>query len=184
MAWSNFPQGQFGAILADPPWKFETWSDAGKGRSAERHYPTMNFDQLKALPVSEVAAKDCVLFLWATWPMLLSAISLIDAWHFKYKTCGFAWMKNRPLGGLSLGTGYWTRANTEVCLLAARGHPKRLNADVPQAILEPRREHSRKPDVYERIERLVGGPYLELFARQRRSNWVSWGNEVDKRQAS
>jgi N6-adenosine-specific RNA methylase IME4 len=79
-----------------------------------------------------------------------------------------------------MGMGYWTRANTEVCLLATRGKPKRLNADVRQAILEPRRAHSRKPDcVHERIERLVGGPYLELFARERRSGWTTWGDQVD-----
>jgi N6-adenosine-specific RNA methylase IME4 len=77
--------------------------------------------------------------------------------------------------------GYWTRANTEPCLLATRGRPKRLNADVRQAIIEPRREHSRKPDgIHKRIERLVAGPYLELFARQQRPGWDVWGNEVDK----
>jgi N6-adenosine-specific RNA methylase IME4 len=80
-----------------------------------------------------------------------------------------------------VGLGYWTRANSEVCLLATRGAPKRLNADVRQGIVEPRREHSRKPTVvYERIERLVAGPYVELFARSRRAGWSSWGNELDK----
>ena len=80
-----------------------------------------------------------------------------------------------------MGMGYWTRANTEPCLLATRGKPKRLNADVRQAIITPRRQHSRKPDgVYGRIERLVAGPYLELFARTRRFGWDAWGNEVDK----
>lgn len=77
--------------------------------------------------------------------------------------------------------GYWTRSNSEVCLLATRGKPKRSNADVRQAIIAPRREHSRKPDgIHERIERLVAGPYLELFARQRRPGWDCWGNEVEK----
>src|SRR4029077_4776914 len=77
--------------------------------------------------------------------------------------------------------GYWTRSNSEGCLLATRGKPKRQNADVRQAIIAPRREHSRKPDgIHERIERLVAGPYLELFARQRRPGWDAWGNEVDK----
>jgi N6-adenosine-specific RNA methylase IME4 len=78
-----------------------------------------------------------------------------------------------------MGMGYWTRANTEPCLLATRGKPKRLNADVRQAIIEPGREHSRKPDcVHERIERLVAGPYLELFARQERRGWTVWGNDT------
>jgi N6-adenosine-specific RNA methylase IME4 len=80
-----------------------------------------------------------------------------------------------------VGMGYWTRSNSEFCLLGTRGKPKRLNADVRQAIIEPRREHSRKPDcVYNRIERLVAGPYLELFARTTRPGWTSWGNQVGK----
>ena len=80
-----------------------------------------------------------------------------------------------------MGMGYWTRANTEPCLLATRGKPKRLNADVRQGIIEPRRQHSRKPDcVHGRIERLVAGPYVELFARQSRPGWDVWGNEVGK----
>jgi N6-adenosine-specific RNA methylase IME4 len=81
----------------------------------------------------------------------------------------------------SVGMGYWTRANSEACLLATRGKPKRLNADVRQGIIAPRREHSRKPDgIHARIERLVAGPYCELFARERRPGWDAWGNEVDK----
>src|SRR4029079_10775122 len=122
-------------------------------------------------------------------PVLEWSLRTITAWGFAYKTGGFVWAKAhagqiemfqdevQPL----MGTGYWTRANTEVCLLATRGKPKRLNADVRQAIIAPRREHSRKPDgIHERIERLVAGPYLELFARQRRPGWDCWGNEVDK----
>ena len=82
---------------------------------------------------------------------------------------------------VQIGTGYWTRSNSEVCLLATRGKPKRTDAGVRQAIIEPRRQHSRKPDcVYERIERLVAGPYLELFARNTRPGWTSWGNETEK----
>jgi N6-adenosine-specific RNA methylase IME4 len=77
--------------------------------------------------------------------------------------------------------GYWTRANSEVCLLATRGNPKRIDAGVRQGIIEPARQHSRKPDcVHQRIERLVAGPYLELFARQRRPGWTSWGNQLDR----
>jgi N6-adenosine-specific RNA methylase IME4 len=80
-----------------------------------------------------------------------------------------------------MGMGYWTRANSEPCLLATRGKPKRLNADVRQGIIEPRREHSRKPDcVPGRIERLVAGPYLELFCRTTRPGWTVWGNQVGK----
>ena len=105
---------------------------------------------------------------------------MIEAWGFEYKTCAFNWFKQTKNGeGLTTGMGYWTRANSEVCLLATRGSPKRLNADVHQVIAAPRMEHSRKPDeVLQRIERLVGGPYIELFARRARPGWDAWGNQV------
>ena len=182
------PKKEFRAILADPPWHFDTWSIKGRDRSPDsKHYPTMSTREIVAINARQCAADDCALFLWATWPMLNHALYVMRAWGFEYKTCAFAWMKTNPnpyfdgLFKLSQGTGYWTRANTEVCLLGTKGNPKRRRADVAQAILEPRREHSRKPDcIYKRIEALVPGPYLELFARQRRNGWTSWGNEVDK----
>jgi N6-adenosine-specific RNA methylase IME4 len=181
--------GHYAAILADPPWKFETWGKQGED-SREPDYATMSIAQISALPVEALAAHDCVLFMWVSWPTMPRALDVIDIWGFTYKTCAFAWMKAKIAGQLDMfddgvrvmmGTGYWTRSNSEVCLLATRGHPKRVNADVRQGIIEPRRQHSRKPDcVYERIERLVHGPYVELFARQQRDGWDAWGNEVDK----
>jgi N6-adenosine-specific RNA methylase IME4 len=179
----GLPRAHYRAILADPPWPFQTWSDRGRGRAPDRHYRSrMTIDDIKALPVGALAAQDCVLFLWVTWPGLLIALDVIQAWGFVYKTSAFDWAKlTKRGGGLHFGCGYWTRANTEPCLLATRGKPKRLKADVPQIILEPRREHSRKPDcIHERIERLVGGPYLEMFARTRRLGWDAWGDEVGK----
>jgi N6-adenosine-specific RNA methylase IME4 len=174
----GLPRGHFGAILADPPWRFETWSAKGMGRAPD--YSTMTLGEINSLPVGLLVGRDCVLFLWISWPMLEHALHLIDRWGFKYKTCGFAWVKSVGCD-VAVGTGDWTRANSEVCLLATRGKPKRLNADVRQGIIEPRREHSRKPDcVHERIERLVAGPYLELFARQSRPGWTTWGNEATK----
>jgi N6-adenosine-specific RNA methylase IME4 len=194
----NLPQHHFGAILADPPWRFRTWDQRvaiprvrsdGTNISAATHYSTMAIEDIAALSVSDLATNDCSLFLWVTWPNLLEALQVIDAWGFTFKTCAFCWTKAHAgqvemfqddITGL-LGMGYWTRANSEPCLLATRGNPKRLNADVRQAIIEPRREHSRKPDcVHGRIERLVAGPYLELFARTRRPGWHVWGNEVDR----
>jgi N6-adenosine-specific RNA methylase IME4 len=185
---AGLPRNHFGAILVDPPWRFETYSAKGKGRSAEHHYPTMSLDELRALDVGSLAAANCVLFLWATWPMLPQALKLIETWGLTYKTAAFDWCKVSDQGDMfdpgravHIGGGFWTRSNTEPCLLATRGKPKRLNADVRMAIIEPRREHSRKPDcVHERIERLVAGPYLELFARQQQRGWTAWGNETDK----
>jgi N6-adenosine-specific RNA methylase IME4 len=178
----------YGAILIDPPWAFRVWSkDVGSKRSASSHYTTMSREDINALPVGEHAADDCVLFCWACWPSFDEALEAIAAWGFIYKTMGFVWVKGEGLPlfpediKTQVGMGYWTRANTEPCLLATRGKPKRRNADVRQVILDKRREHSRKPDeIYSRIERLVDGPYLEMFARQRWPGWDSWGNEVEK----
>jgi N6-adenosine-specific RNA methylase IME4 len=188
----GLPRNHFGAILADPPWGFQAWDGMDKkvaSRGSVTPYQTMEMADIANLPVAELAADDCALFCWVVWPTLPEAIDVIRAWGFTYKTCGFAWMKadvstinlfDDPVDAY-MGLGYWTRANSEVCLLATRGKPKRLNADVRQGIIAPRREHSRKPDgIHERIERLVAGPYLELFARQRRPGWTVWGNQVDK----
>lgn len=196
---ADWPEGRYAAILADPPWHWKSWSDfadnpkafaqISDSRSVAKHYSLLSNDEIAALPVSDLAAPDCVLFLWFCWPQLRHALDVIDAWGFTYKTCAFAWMKANPRqidlfredADVDMLLGYWTRANSEACLLATRGKPKRLAADVRQGIIEPRREHSRKPDcVHERIERLVAGPYLELFARQTRPGWTAWGNEVGK----
>lgn len=182
--------GAYGAILTDPPWRFKTWNqdNTSPGTRAPT-YRTADATDLAVLPVSMLPARDAVLFMWISWPLLTEALALIDAWGFEYKTCAFSWIKAhagqiemfRDDIDVQIGTGFWTRANSEVCLLATRGKPKRLDAGVRQSIIEPRREHSRKPDcVYSRIERLVAGPYCELFARTTRAGWDSWGNEVGK----
>lgn len=183
---------KYGAILIDPPWAFKAWSGSAlPSRVADSHYQTMTMEDIAALPVAEQAADDCALFCWVVWPSLPDALAIIEAWGFTYKTCGFCWVKGNSLPLFpddfkdKMGLGYWTRANSEVCLLATRGKPKRKNADVRQVIQAPLREHSRKPDeIYERIERLVDGPYLEMFARQRWPGWDSWGNEVGKYEAA
>jgi len=125
---------RFGVIYADPPWVFETFSEKGKEtRSPERHCDCMSLDVIKALPVQQLAARDCALFLWTTMPRLPDAIDIIHGLGFKYKTVGFTWVKTikgskfvtRDGDGLHWRTGYWSRANAEVCLLAGRGAPKR-----------------------------------------------------------
>ena len=184
---------RYGVILADPPWKYTTWSeDTGAGRSAESHFPTMLVDDIAAMPVGELADRNCALFMWATWPTIRDAFVVAEAWGFEYRTAAFTWAKLSkkcnswgPYDAVDeriwhFGMGNWTRANSEVCLLFTRGEPKRMNADVRQLIAAPVREHSRKPDEqYERIERLISGPYLELFARYKRPGWHSWGNEIE-----
>ena len=199
---TDLPKGHFGAILADPPWAFQTWWSGRSNtlpspkkkfsypsRATEPSYEVMQEEELNTLSVGDLAADDCVLFLWTCWPVLAWSLRTLEAWGFEYKTCGFCWVKAHA-GQIDMfrddidphmTLGYWTRSNSEVCLLGTRGKPKRRDAGVKQAIIEPRRQHSRKPDcVHERIERLVAGPYLELFARQTRPGWTCWGNEVGK----
>ena len=185
---SSPPPKRYKVIYADPPWTFSTYSRKGKGRSAEAYYDCMTLADIKALPVAEWAADDCVLLLWATDPLLEKAFEVIRAWGFTYKTVGFYWAKLRrpePLyneGNFFTGLGFWTRANPETCLLATRGKPHRLSANVRKLIISPRREHSRKPDeVYPRIEALCEGPYLEMFARSSRVGWDRWGLDADLR---
>jgi len=156
-------------------------------RSAERHYDTMTLEQIKALPVDRLAADDCALFLWCVKPELPGALEGIKAWGFDYTSIAFSWVKTNASAqvitldgqGLHTGLGYWTRANPEICILAMRGRPQRLAMDVHEVIIAPVGEHSQKPaEIYNRIERLVAGPYLELFARSERPGWTRWGNEL------
>ncbi len=174
----GFPTGKFGAILCDPPWDFSSFSGGGN-RHPKRHYECLSDEDIMSLPVSTISADDSSLFLWTTCPHLPFAIRLGEHWGFTYKTVAFSWMKINKDGTPFMGLGSWTRSNVELCLLFTRGKPKRQSAAVRQAILEPKREHSRKPDcVRERIEQLVLGPYIELFARDVVSNWSCWGNQV------
>jgi N6-adenosine-specific RNA methylase IME4 len=183
------PQAKhYRVIYADPPWTFSTYSRKGKGRSAEAYYDCMSLEEIKSVPVKQWTTKDSVLFLWTTDPLLEQALGVIRAWGFTYKTVGFHWAKLKRTAAhgqytdesFFCGLGFWTRANPELCLLATRGNPNRRKANVQKLVISPRREHSRKPDeVYERIEALCEGPYLELFARSTRDGWDSRGVEVD-----
>lgn len=183
-------------IIADPPWDFTTWSDKAQ-KSAKQHYATMSTPLLCDMPVARVAADDAILLLWATWPNLLEAIQVGQAWGFTYKTLGFIWVKRSSQGkGWHQGLGYYTRANSEPCLLFTRGTPKRIHNGVHQLIVSddsvhmlPGFEevltarltaHSAKPDeFYERVEKLLAPPYLELFGRRKRAGWTVLGNEID-----
>ena len=157
---------QYGIIYADPPWHYDRKHGSGV---AENHYPTMSIEEICALPVSELAAKDSALFLWATFPQLNEAFRVIDVWGFKYKTLAFLWLKqNRKADSWFYGMGFWTRSNAEVCLLATRGRPKRQCAGIHQFVISHIEQHSKKPDeVRDKIVKLMGDqPRVELFARQ------------------
>ena len=169
-------------IYADPPWQYRVYSKKGQGRSAENHYHTMNIKDIMALPVDKIADKDCILFLWITFPCLKEGIEVMERWGFKYKTCGFNWVKrNKKKNTYFMGLGFWTRSNSEVCLIGTKGQPKRVSKSVPQICDARIMEHSRKPaEIRECIVELCGElPRVELFARDKAKGWDSLGDEID-----
>lgn len=168
---------KYNIIYADPPWRY--WEGGQKNQSL--HYGTMTIDDICKLPVKDIADKDCILFLWVTYPILREAFKVIESWGFEYSTAGFVWIKkNKNADTPFIGCGSWTRANSELCLIAARGNVVRLDASVSQIIESPIEEHSKKPTITrELITRLVGKlPRIELFSRQSVDGWDCWGNEI------
>ena len=176
-------------IYADPPWNY---NDKNCNGAIGRHYKGMRVKEICELPIKNITDDNCILFIWATYPMLKEVLEVIDSWGFKYKTIAFQWLKlntrnNMPFYGL----GRWTRGNTEPCLLAVKGKPKRISKKVFQLIQEPKSKHSEKPDIVrKKIIELIGNlPRLELFARGNRNKdlfgnnefdgWDMWGNEVE-----
>lgn len=167
-------------IYADPPWSY---SDQGCQGTMANHYVGMKLNDIKKLPVGEIADKDCVLFMWATYPMLKEALGVMEAWGFKYKTIAFQWIKlNKKNRKPFFGLGRWTRGNTECCLLATKGKPKRISNGVFQIIQQPITKHSEKPqEAKDKIIKLMGElPRLEMFARKKENDgWNYWGNEIE-----
>lgn len=175
------PVKKYDVIYADPPWRYQ---DKKCNGACALHYDTMKIQDIKDLPVKELAAKDCVIFMWITYPMLKEGIELMEAWGFKYKTIGFQWIKlNKSGKGKFFGLGRWTRGNTEACFIGVRGKPSRKSNKVSQIIEEVIGPHSQKPEVVrDKIRELMGAElnYIELFARQHSEGWDCWGNEVGK----
>jgi N6-adenosine-specific RNA methylase IME4 len=180
-------EGGWRTILADPPWHEE---GAGRYvRGAQRHYPLMSEKQIIAIPVREIVADQAHLYLWTTNNFLPSALRVMVAWGFRYKTC-ITWGKTSK----GFGLGQYFRGMTEHCLFGVRGKTKRKEkggmlpyrtrpdgkrAQGTTLILAPRREHSTKPDkIYEFAEGVSYPPRLELFARQKRQGWTVWGLEA------
>lgn len=190
------PKGGFKTILADPPWKYECRSAKGEKKSPQRHYSCMTIEEIAGLPVGDIAADDAVLFMWITWPFLLSEQQLpfpvplgnvhapqnvinyiLKAWGFYYVSLAWEWDKKNPdTGKRSFGGGYYTRKNLEPCIIARRGSPGLPKSrSVTDLITAPRGLHSQKPaEQYERIEAMYDGPYLELFAVDKRRGWKQW----------
>jgi N6-adenosine-specific RNA methylase IME4 len=170
------PQKRYGAILADPEWRFEPWSrETGMDRAPDNHYPTSELTDIKARDVASIAADDCVLFLWATAPMLPQALDVMRAWGFAYKSQAI-WVKDRT------GTGYWFRNRHEHLLVGTKGN---LPAPAPgtqweSVIHAELGEHSEKPvTVYGLIESYFPNlPKIELNARAKREGWDAWGLEA------
>lgn len=167
------PEGKYSLIYADPPWRYEHAKT--ESRRIENQYPTMELEEICGLPVHQAAADDCVLFLWTTSPKLAESMKVIDAWGFEYRTCAI-WDKE------VIGMGYYFRQQHELLLVAARGQPGTPEAgDRVGSIIRKRRgEHSAKPvEFYELIESMYPHAVkLEMFARQSREGWHSWGNQV------
>ncbi len=171
---------RYTVVYADPPWRYRDQARAGE-RGALYKYPLLTDKDIADLPVAQITAEHAALFLWATWPKLPEILPIIDAWGFNYRTAAFVWVKRtRIKRALAWGMGSWTRANTEPCLLATRGKPKRLSAGVHQVVESPAGVHSKKPiEVQERIVQLMGDvPRIELFAREAAHGWDTWGNDL------
>lgn len=181
MEWPERPCGGFRTLYLDPAWTFETFSDAGQGKSASQHYPVMSLDEMKAWRVAELMAANSACFMWATFPCLPQALDLLAHYGFEYRTGG-AWAKQSSTGQkLAFGTGYIFRGAAELLLVGVRGKPRWLSKSERNLWLSPIREHSRKPDeVRAMIERLAPGPRLELNARTQTPGWIVHGNEVGK----
>jgi N6-adenosine-specific RNA methylase IME4 len=166
----EIPRGPFATVSVDPPWAFESSNPARRGAP---DYPTMTVEDIKALPVPDIAAKDCVAWLWVPAAMLPEGLEVLVAWGFEYKT-HLVWVKNGP------GPGNYLRTQHEVCLLGVRGKPTILLSGQTTVLSAPRREHSRKPDeFFAMVESLLPGSKVELFSRQRRPGWAVYGDQVE-----
>lgn len=181
----ELPNKEYKIIYADPAWRYNARNNLKTkfGGGAMGHYPTMTTNEICSLPIQNIAADDCVLFLWATGPKIPDALQVIEAWGFEYVTIGFTWMKmNKLNSNLFFGTGNYTKHNSEFCILAKKGTPikMKISDKVSSAILTHKESHSQKPaEVRDRIVQLFGNvPRIELFARDRVDGWDAWGNQL------
>jgi len=190
MSWEGLRRKHYGVIVTDCGTPFDAYSAKGEtSRSPQKKYTTMPDDELAALPVGDLAARDCFLFYWDTTARVVAGrhLPIIKAWGFKPTALAFTWLKLIPSASdaiwlprdLNFGPGFTTRKNTELCILGRRGSPKRLSKSVFEIIISARREHSRKPEeFYSRVMQYAAGPYLELFSRTARRGWDCSGDQL------
>ena len=173
---------KYNIIYADPPWKYRVYdkSDAAHG-AATAHYPTMPLEDIKALPVKDLAAKNAALFLWVTDPLIPEGLEVMKEWGFRYVTVGFYWVKLNKNGKPFFGLGHYTRGNPELCFLGLKGSLPRVSKSVEKLVIAERGRHSEKPGIVrDQIVELFGDiPRLEMFARTVTPGWDVWGNEVE-----
>lgn len=175
---ADMPAGPFDLVYADPGWQYRDSLNMGK-RGAAHKYTTLDYRDLARLPVRSITADDCLLAMWWTAPLVHEALFVVEAWGFRVVTMkGFTWEKLTKNGGAHYGLGHWTRGNTEDCLFAVKGRPKRVHKGIPQLIRAPIRGHSQKPDeARTALELLLGDVRrVELFARQAFAGWCGWGD--------
>lgn len=175
---------KYSIIYADPPWSYKDKRDKHPRLcgGASVHYPTMSIEEIKKLPIQNISAENCMLFLWVTFPNLQEGLDTIKAWGFKYKTLGFSWIKtNKKNGKPFFGIGFYTKSNAEICLIGVKGKPIKVSNSISSVVIEPREEHSKKPtSIKSKIVQLCGDiPRVELFARQKTEGWDVWGNELE-----
>lgn len=181
-----FPEAYFPVTLCDPPWRFvkrarKTMRHAVPQRAPTRHYETICLDDLKALPVGRLGAKKSALIMWTFGAHLEQALELGRAWGYTYKTDLHYWLKLSKHGKRRISMGYYSRKEVEIVLLFTKKPPKVKHRGIRQMIEAPIREHSRKPDsLYDNVEAMFDGPYLEMFARTKRIGWESCGDDIFK----
>lgn len=165
----TFPSGKYRVVYADPPWKYR---NSGFKGSSEKRYKTMTTQEICCLPVGDIVEEMAVLFLWATNPFVRDALTVCEAWGFHYKT-NFVWVKDHHYAG------FYNYGQHELLMIATKGSMLPIAGSLRSSVVSsPRREHSRKPDVfYSIIESMYDGPYVELFARSKREGWSGWGDE-------
>jgi N6-adenosine-specific RNA methylase IME4 len=178
--WPELEAHGYDLIMADFPWRFELYSELGEEKSAQAHYRTMTLDDIRAFPVAGLAKPDCLLWMWATAPMLDVQIDILKALGFEFKTSG-VWVKTTVNDKIAFGTGYVLRNAHEPFLIGTRGNPDTAR-NVRSVVMGRVREHSQKPEeAYRAAEQMMpGARRVELFSRTNRKGWDVWGDECGK----